>query len=145
MFHSHCSLIVLTRPRIPWNQSTTMVLKIAIERNSCLRHFIVTLDCWQARNMFTYFFSVFFKKTETKIVIYVWFDQHLNSNIKIVMHSEWYKNCTIRQKIAVVAAMIHIILFFLYGNCCDKIQALTLIIHSLFWHISVLTWLLLLQ
>jgi hypothetical protein len=41
--------------------------------------------------------------------------------------------------------MIHIILFFLYGNCCDKIQALTLIIHSLFWHISVLTWLLLLQ
>jgi hypothetical protein len=33
------------------------------------------------------------------------------------MHSEYYKNCTIRQKIAVVAAMIHGILFSLYGNC----------------------------
>jgi hypothetical protein len=43
------------------------------------------------------------------------------------MHSEEYKNCTIRQKIAVVAAMIHGILFSLYGNCrdCrDKIRAL---------------------
>jgi hypothetical protein len=36
------------------------------------------------------------------------------------------KNCTIRQKIAVVAAMIHSILFSLYGNCRDKIRALVL-------------------
>jgi hypothetical protein len=43
------------------------------------------------------------------------------------MHSEWYKNCTIRQKIAVVAAMIHGILFSLYGNCHDKIRALSVI------------------
>jgi hypothetical protein len=28
------------------------------------------------------------------------------------------------QKIAVIAAMIHSILFFLYGNCRDKMQAL---------------------
>ena len=79
-----------------------MALKIAVERNSCLRQFwqflrhfqitvikLVTLDFWQARNMSTYFFSVFFsKKTETKIMIYAWFDQLLNSSIKIVMHSE---------------------------------------------------------
>jgi hypothetical protein len=32
-----------------------------------------------------FFFS---KKTETKIVIYAWFDQHLNWSIKVVMHSE---------------------------------------------------------
>jgi hypothetical protein len=39
--------------------------------------------------MSMYFFGVFFlKKTETKIVIYTRFDQHLNSSIKIVMHSE---------------------------------------------------------
>jgi hypothetical protein len=39
--------------------------------------------------MSTYFFSGFFsKKTETKIVIYAWFDQHLNSSIKVEMHSE---------------------------------------------------------
>jgi hypothetical protein len=36
------------------------------------------------------------------------------------MHSELYKKYTIRQKIAVVAAMIHGILFSLYGNCHDK-------------------------
>jgi hypothetical protein len=40
------------------------------------------------------------------------------------MHSEWYKNYTIRQKLAVVAATIHGILLSLYGNCRDKIQAL---------------------
>jgi hypothetical protein len=43
------------------------------------------------------------------------------------MHSEQFKNYTVRQKIAVVAAMIHGILFSLspsYGNCRDKIQAL---------------------
>jgi hypothetical protein len=39
--------------------------------------------------MSTYFFSVFFfKKTDTKMVIYAKFDQHLNSSIKVVMHSE---------------------------------------------------------
>jgi hypothetical protein len=40
------------------------------------------------------------------------------------MHSEQFKNYTIWQKNAVVAAMIHGILFSLYGNCRDKIQAL---------------------
>jgi hypothetical protein len=40
------------------------------------------------------------------------------------MHSEKYKNDTILQKIAVVAAMIHGILFSIYSNCRDKIQAL---------------------
>jgi uncharacterized membrane protein len=40
------------------------------------------------------------------------------------MHNEKFKNYTIRQKIAVVAAMIHGILFSLYDNCRNKIQAL---------------------
>ena len=46
------------------------------------------------------------------------------------MHSEQYKNCTIRQKFAVVAAMINGILFSLYGNCRDKIRALTCQCHT---------------
>jgi hypothetical protein len=61
------------------------------------------------------------------MVVYAKFDQHLNSSIKIVTHSESYKNYTIRQKIAVVAAIIHNILFSHYGNCRDKIQALSAI------------------
>jgi hypothetical protein len=128
-----------------------MALKIAVERNSCLRQFwrfpqqfsnycnktLILLLLWifdkletclnvvtSGRISLVCFFS---KKTETKIVIYAWFDQHLNSSIKVVMHSEWYKNCTMWQKIAVTAAMIHCILFSLYSNCnCrDKIWALT--------------------
>jgi hypothetical protein len=55
----------------PWNQSTALALQIAVERNSCLRQF------WQFSSHF-----------ETKIVIYAWFDQHLNSSIKVVIHSE---------------------------------------------------------
>jgi hypothetical protein len=39
-----------------------------------------------------------------------------------------------RQKIAVVAAMIHGILFCLYGNCRDKIQAL---VHTILLFYSV--------
>jgi hypothetical protein len=45
------------------------------------------------------------------------------------MDSEKFKNYTIRQKIAVVAAIIHGILFS--RNCRDKIQALNSIKTSL--------------
>jgi hypothetical protein len=94
----------------PWNQSTAIVLKIAVERNSCLRqfwqfprHFFKLLYCSVCSKNFILFLLwivdkletclhislVFFsEKNETKIVIYAWFDQHLNSSIKIVMHSE---------------------------------------------------------
>jgi hypothetical protein len=91
----------------PWNQSTAMALKIAVERNSCLRQFwqfprhffkllyyknLILLLLWIPDRLETclrislvFFFS---KKAETKIVVYAWFDQHLNPSIKIVMHSE---------------------------------------------------------
>jgi hypothetical protein len=76
----------------PWNQSTAMALKIAVERNSCNKTLIILL-LWIFDKLETCLrisLVVFSKKTETNIVIYAWFDQHLNSSIKvvIVMHSE---------------------------------------------------------
>jgi hypothetical protein len=82
-----------------------MALKIAVERNSCLRQFwqfprhfsnycnktLILLLLWIFDKLETCLrisLVFFLKKTETKIVIYAWFDQYLNSSIKIVMHSE---------------------------------------------------------
>jgi hypothetical protein len=82
-----------------------MALKIAVERNSCLRQFwqfprhfsnycnktLILLLLWIFDKLETCLrisLVSFFKKTETKMVIYAKFDQHLNSSIKVVMHSE---------------------------------------------------------
>jgi hypothetical protein len=76
-----------------------MALKIAVEHNSCLRQFwqfprhfsnycnktLILLLLWIFDKLETCLriSLVFFipKKTETKIVIYARFDQHLNSSI----------------------------------------------------------------
>ena len=88
----------------PWNQSTAMALKIAVERNSCLRQF------WQFPRHFSNYCNktlilflfwildkletclrislvVFFRRKLRLIVIYAWFDQHLNS-IKIALYGK---------------------------------------------------------
>jgi hypothetical protein len=90
--------IMSARPRISLksiDDSTAMALKIAVERNSCLRQF------WQFPRHFSNYcnktlillFLCIFDKLETclrisLLVIYEWFDQHLNSSNKVVMHSE---------------------------------------------------------